>query len=344
MEEHVSQWFPRVLVIGPGGVQGLKVLGFLAPLEDAKFLRYIDTYCGVSVGAIISLLIVAGYQIREIVGEASNLNIFKDLENLTLQSIVEHRGFISNEPVRSRLIHLLVNKFGNVPTLRGLYLQTGKSLVTVTLNATDEQCVMMSPHTHPHISCVDAVMFSMNIPFVFYQLVHNGKTYVDGALANPYPVDYFDDGNTNILGIYIKSNMNKPPPAPVRTAPIIMQKIDTQAPISVGSYSYKIIHALMDQRRNHIMQSVSNRCKHVVLDINANIDPIGCTIGVQEKANMLVEGFNSGKEFIELMLNDQYEGPPIPPKETYPYPQYYLLEDETGSAQQSQPGPSQSSG
>ena len=193
-----SMWLPRVLVIGPGGTKGLKALGFLSPIEDYGLLEYTDTYCGVSVGAIISLLIVAGYQIREIVGEVATLDLFKDMENLTIKSMIDNKGFMSNEPVRRRLTQLLLNKFGIVPTLRGLYMQTGKAYIAVTLNATDEECEVMGPFSHPNVSCVDATMFSMNIPFIFYQLIYQGKTYVDGALANPYPVDYFDDGNTNI--------------------------------------------------------------------------------------------------------------------------------------------------
>jgi predicted acylesterase/phospholipase RssA len=328
-----TEWHPRVLVIGPGGIQGLKALGFLSPVEDAGLLKYVDTYCGVSVGAIITLLMVAGYQIREIVGEAASLNIFKDIENLTIQSIVENKGFMSNEPVRRRLIQLIVNKFGTVPTLRGLYLQTGKAFIAVTLNATDEECVMMDPFTYPHVSCVDATMFSMNIPFVFYQLIYNGKTYVDGALANPYPIDYFDDGATNILGIYIKSNLNKTPAVPdQRPRPAILQRISEASlapgPIPMGIYSYKIVHSLMDQRRNHILRDASDKCRHVCLETGDTIDPLGYEIKVEEKAQMLVEGFNQGKEFISEIRAGTYRGPPIRPKPVYAYPPHYVM-DET---------------
>src|SRR5438309_2109801 len=111
-DEDIQQWYPRVLVIGTGGVKGFNILGFLSPLEDAGLLKYTDTFCGVSVGAIISLLMVAGYEIREIVGEAAMLDIFKDMEQLTLQGVVNNRGVLSNEPIRKRLIQLVLNKFG----------------------------------------------------------------------------------------------------------------------------------------------------------------------------------------------------------------------------------------
>lgn len=327
-----SNWYPRVIVIGPGGIKGLKVLGFLSPIEDYGLLNHVDTYCGVSIGAIISLLIISGYQIREIVGEASTLDIFKEIEAFNFQSMMDNRGLMSNEPVRKRLIQLILNKFGNIPTLQSLYMRTGKSYVAVTLNATDEECVMMSPFSHPNVSCIDATMFSMNIPFVFYQLIYHGKTYVDGALANPYPVDYFDDGNTNILGIYMKTMHNKPVTEPV-AAPhgIIIQKLDESrehmlsTPLTVGLYSLKIVHALIGQRRNNIIQQSSPRCKHICLETK-NTNTMGYGVTIDDKALMLVEGFNEGKNFIAQLQSNTYTGPAIPPKMSYTYPIYY--EDE----------------
>lgn len=300
-------WYPRVVVLGPGGAKGLKILGFLSPLEDAGLLDYVDTYCGVSVGAVIALLIVCGYQIREIVGEAAKIDMFKDFNSIDIKSIIDNVGLMSNEPIKRQISQLIIDKFGNIPTLYNLYMRTGKSFVCVTLNATDEECVVMGPFTHPDISCVDATMFSMNIPFIFYQIIYNGKTYVDGVLANPYPVDYFDDTHTNILGIYLKNDVNQP--------------------TSLGSYLQKIVHSLTNMMRANIIQAASNRCKHVRLKTK-NIDTMGYGISITDKATMLVEGFNEGKEFIT-----QLETTPIPPiqhigeKLRYVYPRYYLWED-----------------
>lgn len=320
-----NRWIPRVLVIGPGGFKGMKALGFLSPIEDVGLLEYIDTYCGVSVGAIISLLIVAGYEIREIVGEAATLDLFKDMENLTIKSIMDNRGIISNEPVRKKLTQLLLNKFGIIPTLHGLYLQTGKAYIAVTLNATDDECEMMGPFTHPNVSCLDATMFSMNIPFVFYQLKYHGKTYVDGALGNPYPVDYFDDGNTNILGIYMKTIYINGGPSQRTNPGIILKKIEDSRDNSlpVGTYFYKIVNSLMNQRRNHIIQQSTLKCKHVCLETE-NLDIIGYSMNKEEKAQMLVEGFNEGKKFIDQLGKSEYQQKSY--KKMYMYPPYYLSE------------------
>jgi predicted acylesterase/phospholipase RssA len=318
-----SLWYPRVLVIGPGGIKGFHVLGFLSPLEDAGLLNYADTFCGVSVGSIISLLIVAGYQIREIVGEAATLDIFKDMESVTIQDIINQRGVFSNEPIRKRLSQLVLDKFGTIPTLYDLYMMTGKSFVAVTLNATDDTCELMSPFTHPDISCVDATMFSMNIPFLFYQIIRNGKIYVDGALGNPYPVDYFDDGKTNILGIYMKTKAlgSNFPSVDKPTKDIYSEYQTHQEKVSFWVYTCKITNSMIDQRRNAIIKLCSNKCKHVCLTSIYN-DTIGFTSTLKDKADMLVEGFNDGKKFL-FNLNANPDN--IRPKNfKYDYPEYYM--------------------
>lgn len=322
------QWVPRVLIIGHGGMKGMKGLGFLSPVEDSGLLNYTDTHVGVSIGALISLLMICGYRIREIVGEAVKLDVFKEIEAFDFRSVMDNRGFMSSEPVRRRLTQLVVNKFGIVPTLHGLYMMTGKSFIVITLNASDEKCVILNPSDNPDMSCVDATMFSMNVPYVFYQLVHRGKIYVDGALANPYPIEYFDDGNTNILGIYMKASSPKTTPVSHPTGGIIQRIDDTIAPLPIGSYSFKIINSLLDHRYYSIVHRASDHCKHVCLEVKTD-DLIGYGATTESKAALLVEGFNEGKAFIEQLLDGTYQGPKIPDPFRYKYPTYFMMgEDE----------------
>ena len=289
MEE---DWYPRVIVIGHGGIKAFKILGFLCPVEDFGLLQYIDTYCGVSIGAVISLLIVCGYEVRDIIGFGTKLDIFRELINF------DSKTFASNEPLRKLLINLVVNKFGNVPTLYSLYMMTGKALITTTLNITDEISVMQGPFTHPDISCVDAVMFSMNIPFHFYQLTYQGKTYVDGTLANSYPTDYFDDNNTNILGIYTK--------------------VRTTQDNTLTNYYVKIINCMTDRHRNNVVSQSSDKCKHISLEAVLSQEE-----SIVTKAEMLVEGYKIGNTFLSSLKRNNSKIT-ISPKQKYKYPEYFL--------------------
>lgn len=313
-----SDWYPRVLMLGPGGSKGLQMVGFLAAVDDQGLLAYVDTYCGVSVGALVSLLLISGYTIREIISEAATLDLFKDAGHLTIESIVLHQGIISNQPVRTKLTTLILRKFGLIPTLATIHQLTGKSFVTCTLDATDETTVMMDHNTHPHVSCIDATMFSMNIPYLFYQLIHEGHVYVDGALANPYPVDYFDDGETNILGIYLKVDHNP-------HANPIVRRVDEEESqgLSFSIYGLKMIQSVIDQRRSHIIRLSSDKCRHICL-MSTTKDTTGVTLSVKDKGEMIVSGFNAGRAFMYELRNNTYHIPNITPDLKFTYPPYEL--------------------
>lgn len=273
----MDTWKPDVLVIGPGGVKGLKVLGFLTPLEDCGTLESVKDFCGASVGSIISLLLICGYKVREIINEAIMLDIFSELNFSSISAVIENKGLVSNEPMKKLLSKLVENKFGVVPSLHGLYSMTGKSLITTTLNVSDEESMMMNPFTHPELSCVDAVMFSVNIPFVFYQLSHEGKVCVDGGLGNPYPVDYFDDGERKILGVYMKT---------IRSSLIG----------STSTYFHKIVNSAIEERRNDIIRASSDKCLHIRLEV---LTSGTFSMTIQEKTAILIEGVNQGQEFLD---------------------------------------------
>lgn len=315
-------YYPRVLSLGYGAEKGLLMLGFLSTIEDSQMLTRVDTYVGVSIGAIISLLMIAGFSIREIIGESTKLDIFKNWGSLDIQAAIDKGGFISTEPIRQRLTQLIVSKFGSIPTIHGLYLITGKSYNIVTFDVTNMVSVIMGPFNHPNVSCIDAAMFSMNIPFIFYRLVHEGKIYVDGALGNPYPVDYFDDGRTDILGVYIKTVYPVVPSLTGTNRSIIstVNSADETNKTPNAIYFLKIIDYLLDRGRDQVLRTVSNKCTHVCLQTSISI---GLGITQDIKAQMLIEGYNKGKEFIHQVNTNSYVGPIPQPLLKYNYPVYY---------------------
>lgn len=282
-------WKPEILVLGPGGIKKFLELGALHILESKGVFEDVTTFVGVSVGAIISLLIVSGYSIAEIIAEAADADIFYDLSSVSIKDTKEKLGLVSSAPIKRKLVKNVIEKFGYVPTLDQLFRSTGLKLVCVTANLDKEIPEYMSYETEPDISSVDAVMYSMNIPIFFYKLKYKGCVYVDGALGNPYPVDQYDDGNTNILGIYIESTCrtNREPSDSTTTM-----------------YFHKIIHFTMSQLRTRIINACSDKCKHLCLH-SSIVDSTGLTIDAHLKADMILAGYERGTEFLkELEVQD----------------------------------------
>lgn len=280
-----TDWKPDVLVLGPGGVKGFLELGALILLEAEGFLKNVTTYIGVSVGAIIALLLVAGYTVTEIIAEAVETNLFQDLSSINLENIKANSGLISNRAIRERLILRLEEKFGFVPNLDQLYLVTGLKFMCVTMNLSKCRAEYLSRQTCSDMSCVDAVMLSMNIPLIFYKLKYRGSIYIDGAFANSYPIDQYDDGTHDILGIYITTENEE-------------RMIPEDFPIPM--YLYKIIDCSMVENRERIIRASSNRCRHLGL-YSPTIDTLGLTMDIKTKSQLVLQGYHRAKEFVEQL-------------------------------------------
>ena len=281
-EGEPGKWKPETIILGPGGMKGFATMGSLLYLEKIGWLENVTTYVGVSVGAILGVLLVAGYTVTEIIDHSLSVSLFHDFMSLDLSQIRENSGLISNQQVKDRLGERLISKFGYIPTLQEFYAFTGIKYVAVTMNITLGEVEYISKDTEPDLSTVDAVMLSMNIPFVFYKIRYKGNIFVDGALANPYPVDVFDDGKTNILGIYIDH----------------ANQVNTE---SIASYFYFILHSMTNRLKKLAMQKLSPCCKHLII-LTSITDTIGLSIDNEAKSDMIVQGYEQAKKFADALL------------------------------------------
>lgn len=273
-------WRPDVLVLGPGGFKSLTELGALNELENNHFLDRVKTYVGVSAGALISLLLVSGYTPKQIITQAITFDlfhdVFKDFTIEKLKDVEKKQGILPNNSLKEKLESMVQDKFGVIPTLKGLYNTTGLKLVTVTLNIDISKVCHISHETDPDISCVEAVLLSTNIPIVFQKIKYKGHAYIDGALGDPYPIDKYDDGIHNVLGLYIFNNMSSE---------------------NIGDYFRSIIEATITQLRLRSMEKLSERCKHIGLNSILK-DSTGLGITADQKVALILDGEKAASNFI----------------------------------------------
>jgi predicted acylesterase/phospholipase RssA len=273
-------WQGTGLLVGPGGVKGFKYLGFLLYMEKHGLLEKYDSFAGISVGAVILLLYVAGYSIYDIINEASKANFLEDFSAIQLEDVKRSVGLISQKKLSETLESLIKAKFGKVLTLGELYQATGLELhiTSFILDPVDPKPVHYSYKTEPNISCVEAVVLSANLPFIFRRLYYKGKCHVDGALGAPYPIYLLDDGTRDVLGLYITSTFNHPE--------------------EFLTYLRQVFYAGMVQLRNDAIKSSSGRCRHVGLT-GEEADPVGLTTTSEVKIAMVTNGYEEAKKFFE---------------------------------------------
>lgn len=277
-------WKPNILVLGPGGVKGYLELGFLLKLNQEKYLDEINGFVGCSVGSAISLLIISGYSINEIIDDCMDLNIFNDLGDLNLENLKEIPGLLRMKPIENLLKQRIIQKFNGVLSLKELYNATNIFFKIVCFNLDKMEKEYISKDTDPELSCVEAVMMSMAIPALVCPRIYKGNVYVDGAVGDPYPILELDNGTNNILGVYIDSE----------TCSISYK--------GFFSHLYRCAQASMKILRDQAIEQASIKCKHAALKTPI-MDTIGILLTKENKQKMIESGYKAACTFLSKIVD-----------------------------------------
>lgn len=277
MEE--IDWRPRYVTLGPGGVRGFYMLGALSRLKSSGLLDGVTGYSGSSVGAMISLLMVAGYEPVEITSIAADTSLFADFFSARLgeklMEIKENVGLISNDSIRTTLERVIRAKYGHVVTLGELHHLTGKELYIVTYNLTLGRTDYISHLNHPDLSVVAAVLLSISIPFLFYQSMLHGHVCLDGGLTDPMPIRPFATRQERVLAIYVRTT--------------IVERDDDSEIARLTKRIQKIIMAPMAELRDRTIRGAGSNVTFIGLDSHT-LDTTGSTATVGDRAQMFIEG------------------------------------------------------
>lgn len=157
-----------VLALGGGGVRGYAHLGVLHVLQKGGFT--IRAVAGTSAGAIVGSLVAAGY---------SYYDIQKELETIDAHRVFQRK---SNDLPSILGINGLEEKLRQLLGRRSFAeLEIPFAAVAVDLHAGSVAVIQEG-------DVVDAVMASCAVPGFFPPRQINGRTYIDGGVLLPVPV------------------------------------------------------------------------------------------------------------------------------------------------------------
>lgn len=278
-EEEIIDMTPNILVIGPGGNKGFLYLGSLLYLEEYEYLDLIDTYVGCSVGSIISLLLVIGLKIDDIVKISSNIDLVK---NINLFGITNSYGISNTKHIITKLKEVILQKYEYIPSMLELYNLTNLNLTIVSHNLSKHETEYFDHIKTPNMKCIDCVKLSINIPIIYEKISYNNNIYIDGAMGNPYPINIYDDGLNNIIGLYIDSN-----------------NTNNDKYNNFLSYIYNVISTPMKTMRNMIIKNSSQKCINIPLLFDINSTGFDLSYQEEERKSMMDTGYNTTKHILE---------------------------------------------
>lgn len=274
---------PDVLVLGPGGLKGIEEVGSMQLFHEKGCFKNLTTIVGCSIGSVVALLYVCGYIPFEIYEISKNYkNIFDMVQKkLTVKDIIENKGIIDPLQIKNQLDEYVRRKYAKVPTLKELHDITGISFVTINTNMTTECYDYIDYIRYPDVECTLSAVIGINIPGIIGPVNFDGHLRLDGAMSNPYPINIFDDGRNQILGIFIK------------------QFYDKSKFWKVSPTFY--INLMIGCIRKIIMKSCSVKCFNLELEGEIS-DVAGIFISDEERRNLYEYGYHKAKKFLDEVL------------------------------------------
>lgn len=279
---------PDFVVLGSGAIKGYYILGVLHGMHCNGLIDNVKGWSGVSVGSMISLLMISGFTPMDIATLAYKTKVFSSEFTTNelkekIAEVKENMGMTSDLQIRNFLTAALEKKFTKVPTLGELFQITGIEFYSVTYNINTMKTVYLSHHSHPDMCSVDAVLLSINIPFLFYKKNYHNEVYIDGAFGDPLPVAPFD-GRGYCLSIFVTSD--------TKIGDIYVQElaIYTQKVVTSSAHSLKKMIMVLSDEKSTFLEIV---CPVV-------LDTTGETLNASERGKML----HHGSEAFEKYLGD----------------------------------------
>lgn len=193
----------NTIVLSGGITKGFGLVGSLQYLQDNGVLPHIQKFIGTSIGAIIAYLVCIGYSPIEIMIISCQRKIFEKMANIDILNVMHGNGAVSFHIFQEILEKLTIEKIKKFITLTDLYTKFGKELVCCTYNLSLQKPEYISYKTHPDMSCLTALRMSANLPFFFETFVYDDYKYVDGGIADNFPISQVAEEDV-ALGIRTK--------------------------------------------------------------------------------------------------------------------------------------------
>ena len=189
------------LVFSGGGVRGYSYVGVLKELVwRGVRLERLRGCGGTSMGALLALLVVCGWQAADLETELLDVQLHTKL-SIGLSTLYYKFGLDDGITLRSYLQELVRRTYTGTLTFRELAAHTQKRLLMVGTDLNTNSEVVFSAEATPDMNVIDACYMSMTVPSLFAPLMHNGHLIVDGGIKNNFPLKYFPPEST--LGVRV---------------------------------------------------------------------------------------------------------------------------------------------
>ncbi len=294
------------LVCEGGGVRGIGLVGAVDALAGAgyRFPRVAGTSAGAIVAALVAALQVAGEPLSRLAEVMRDIDYRKFLDRSLIGRVPLIGGglslLVSDGVYRGAYLErLLTGLLGDLGVRTFGDLRTGErseqfawSLVVTASDLSRRRLVRIpwdlgsygiDPDT---FSVARAVHASSAIPYVFQPIRVSGATWVDGGLLSGFPVELFDQPDTQprwpTFGIRLSARPGIPPTHPVH------------GPVSLGIAA---IETLVSNQDNAYIDDPCTVRRTIFVPAE-EVSPIDFDITTEQREALYQRGVQAGQQFL----------------------------------------------
>lgn len=270
------------IVISGGALHGLSILGALQYIQENYYAKHVKNYYGTSVGAMICYLLAIGYTPTEIMVYICTHQIIEKMRDLNVAGVLNGAGLISYNSIQEHLERMTIEKIGKYITLGDVKRLYDINLTMTTYNVTKGCVEYLSSEKTPEIPCIVALRMTSNIPLIFEHFKYMNCYYIDGGVANNFPIDEACKHGGKILGVYLTYNSFK---------------IKDVRDVGLMSYLIKMFKFILSTSTNLKIEQASHTCSLIKLDSKG--EGFNFDINSREKLDMFSVGYNTAKLYFE---------------------------------------------
>lgn len=288
----MTKKFIDTLVFSGGGIKGFAYCGVFKYLEEQNYIDIkIKNISAVSIGSVFALLYIIGYNSKELEAEIYNKRI-NELCNIKIENVINKFGLESGKGIVTWIETLLLGKgLKHNISLKELYSKFGIHFKVYVTNISTYNYTYFDHKTAPDLSVVRAIRMAITVPLFFTMQKYNEHVYVDGALVNNFPIkESIDkDNKTNVLGIHLLDNNGN-------------ENGNINQINNIDEYIYHIVKCFITQ--SHIYNNYQSYQENTinVLTNTFSKSPISFNIGIKDKRQFILDGYNATKVYFEKQI------------------------------------------
>lgn len=194
------------LVLSGGAVRGFGLLGAIQYIQDRDWLKNIHKYIGTSIGSLLGYLLCIGYTPTEIMVFMCQKGLFEKISNVDVMMMIQGGGALSFSIIQEMIEKMTIQKIKKYITFEELYTRFNKQLIVCVYNQTTNTTEYISKDTQPNMNCITAIRMSCSLPFLFQSFLYDDCQYIDGGIANNFPINQVLPEDTAI-GIHLTAQV-----------------------------------------------------------------------------------------------------------------------------------------